>query len=229
MISRVTKRAATQKNIPLGNYALVMSFAALVSFLPYSAKAQYPWTGMPARIENKLYPGDSIPHTVSLKLDTLYTLTIEENNPDKALRSLVNTWYSGQDKYGYGYIDEAGRPYGKWYYYIQTAKGYEKFCEGSYVILTPANLVMEKRFEDLFTTTEKQEQKKRYLEFCVANWLFTGEWNFYNQSGLVKRLTLGNNHYMEFNEEMNDKGDVIAITVSADQFSGKLRQAGNIR
>ncbi len=229
MNNRFNKRIAMKKQRTSGSFALVMGFVILVSLLPSGAKAQYPWAGAPKNIENVLYPGDSIPHIITLKLDTLYTLAIDANNPDKGLRALVNTWYSGPDKYGYGYIDENGRPYGKWHYFMHTANGYEKFCEGTYLMLTPANLILEKRFEDQLTTAEKQNQKSGYLEFSVANWLFTGEWIFYKHSKVFKRLVLDNILFMEFNEVINDKGEVITVTVSGDQFKGRLRQAGNIR
>ncbi len=208
--------------------AFMMGFAVLFSLCPSVTNAQYPWSAAPKQIENVLYPGDSIAHTITLKLDTLFTLTMDANNPDKSLGALLNTWYNGQDKYGYGYIDETGRPYGKWQYFIHAANGFEKFCEGQYLMLTPANLIMEKRFEDLFTTAEKQEQKIKYLEFSVATWLFTGEWNFFKHSKLVQRLVLDNILQMAFNEVINDKGEVIAVTVSGDPYAGKLRQAGNI-
>jgi hypothetical protein len=148
---------------------------------------QTPWDTLPATKKMTNINGEE--ETLRLKLDTL--IAEEAAMPGSQFRYEVANWYKApSNKFGYGYVTKAGKPFGIWRYYVLSNNKYELFCEGYLENLAAGYLVADPEYADRFASANSKELKESFVNSLEEKSFFTGEWRFYKNGKLAKIVIL---------------------------------------
>jgi hypothetical protein len=192
---------------------------------PLNMNAQSPWANVPTIVETAYFDEQGNAANLYLKLDTLQVQVINSNETDLNIKSVIQTWYSGETKIGYGYATRQGLPFGVWQYFVKKNNGYEKVFEGSYMPISSSNLVLDERYATTFGSAKVENIKAQWLQPRAPGWLFTGEWRFYENGHLRKMVVYNDKAVIRLQESIEgDNPEQVSLYITAGM--DKLRLSG---
>lgn len=184
----------------------------------FAYSQEQPWRNLP---KNRHIEGEISPVKISLTLDTLQYYRLSSTYPDLDPGRFWNA--DSSLKVGVGYLDEEGHPFSIWRYYTLKNNEFHLFCEGYYLKADSSNIELSEE-----GPLREEKYKQVYVDAVKSKLMHTGEWRFYQNDRLIRRLFLANKTKLRV-ESVLIMDDLENIISEQYVFGDKWRLIGNIR